>query len=410
MSGSDGGARAGFLDGVRVLELSQFVPGPFAGLLLADLGADVVKVEEPGRGDPSRHIGPFPGGEPHPEKSGTYLYLNCNKQGITLDLRDPRGQELLYRLAADADVLVHTHPPREAAALGLDYQRLGEVNPRLVMASISPFGQSGPYRDYKACDITTASAGGWTWINGWPDHPEMPPLKAFGPQTEYQAGVNAAVASLGALFWRLRSGRGQHIDVSAQECITAIIEMTYTFWPYMQMPAVRWGQRPIHPVDFFQCKDGGWIFVLCIEEAQWRRFVELMGNPEWATWEVFADRLVRAANYDALRPFLAEWVSQWDSDDLYRAAQERRIPFAPASTIADLLDSPHLKARGFFVEVAHPQTGTLKYPGAPYKLSGTPWQIRSPAPTLGQHNEAILGGRLGLSPEELRSLQETGVV
>ncbi len=382
----------------------------YAAKLMADLGADVVKVEEPGRGDPARYAGPFPGGEPHPEKSGAYLYLNCNKQGVTLNLNDPQGQRLLLRLAAEADVLVHDYPPEEAGALGLEYERLREVNPRLVMASISPFGQSGPYRDYRAYDITTGSAGGWTWINGWPGHPEMPPLKTYGEQTRYQAGVNAAVAVLGALFWRLRSGRGQHIDVSAQECIASIIEMTYTFWPYMQIPAVRWGQRPIHPIDFFECKDGGWIFVLCIEEHQWRSLVELMGNPEWATWEVFADRFVRASNYDALRPFLQEWVSEWTVDDLYRAAQEKRIPFAPASTIADLLDSDHLRARGFFVEVAHPEAGSLAYPGAPYRLGRTPWQIRSPAPTLGQHNGAVYQGLLGMSEADLRPLREAGVV
>ncbi len=398
------------LEGLQVIECGGTTAAAYAGKLMADLGAQVVKVEEPVRGAACRYTGPFPGGEPHPEKSGAYLYLNCNKQGVTLDLRDLKGQELLYRLAEDADVLLHAHPPKEAAALGLDYERLREVNPRLVMASISPFGQSGPYRDYKAYDITTASAGGWTWINGWPGHPQMPPLKTFGQQTEYQAGVNAALASLGALFWRLRSGRGQHIDISAQECITAIIEMTFTFWPYMQVPAVRWGQRPIHPIDFFQCKDGGWIFVLCVEEQQWRSFVELMGSPEWAAWEVFADRFVRASNYDALKPFLADWVSEWNMADLYRAAQEKRIPFAPASNIADLLDSPHLRARGFFLEVAHPRAGALKYPGAPYKLSDTPWEIRSPAPTLGQHNEAVLGGRLGLSRDEVATLQEAGVV
>lgn len=397
------------LDGLKVIECGNLAAAAYAAKLMADLGADVVKVEEPGRGDLARYRGPFAGGQPHPEKSGLYLYLNCNKQGITLNLRHPRGQELLRRLAADADVLFHNYPPREAAALGLTYENLSQANPGLVMASISPFGGSGPYQDYKAYEINTASAGGWTWINGWPGHPEMPPLKPFGLQTEYQAGLAAAVASMGAILWRLRSGRGQHIDVSAQETIASLLEMTFTFWPYMEIPAVRWGQRPIHPVDFFECRDG-WIFVLCIEEHQWKSLVEMMGNPEWAGWEVFADRLQRAANYDALRPFLAEWVSQWTVDELYRAAQERRIPFAPASTMADLLNSEHLKARGFFVELAHPQAGTFKYPGAPYKLSETPWEIRSPAPTLGQHNESVFCDRLGLSREELRGLQAEGVV
>jgi crotonobetainyl-CoA:carnitine CoA-transferase CaiB-like acyl-CoA transferase len=397
------------LEGLRVVECGDRAAASYAGKLVADLGAEVVKVEEPGRGHGSRYRGPFPGGQTHPEKSGLFLYLNCNKQGVTLDLLDPRGRGLFDRLVADADLLVYDYPPRDAEARGLAYDRLAAVNPRLVVASISPFGQTGPYRDYNAYDITMASAGGWTWINGWPGHPEMPPLKPFGLQAEYQAGVNAAVASLGALLWRASSGRGQHIDVSAQECIASIIELTYVFWPYMQTPAVRYGQRPIHPVDFFECQDG-WIFVLCVEEAQWQSFVELMGSPEWATWEVFANRLVRAANYDVLRPFLEEWIRGWKADDLYRAAQARRIPFAPVSTMGSLLESEHLKARGFFVELAHPQAGRLTYPGAPYKLGGTPWEIRSPAPTLGQHNEAILCGRLGLPPAELASLREAGVV
>jgi crotonobetainyl-CoA:carnitine CoA-transferase CaiB-like acyl-CoA transferase len=397
------------LEGLRILDCGGTKAAAYATKLMADLGADVIKVEEPGVGDPSRHAGPFPGGVAHPEKSGAFLYLNCNKQGITLDLRQARGRKILERLTAEADVLVHAYPPKGAEDRGLEYGPLSGLNPRLVMASISPFGQDGPYRDHKAYDITTASAGGWAWINGWPGAPEMPPLKAFGEQTEYQAGVNAAVATMGALFWRLRSGQGQHIDISAQECITSIIELSYVFWPYMKIPAVRWGQRPIHPIDGFECKDG-WVFVLCIEEAQWQSLVELMGNPEWASWEVFGNRLVRASNWDALRPFLADWVSEWKVDDLYRAAQAKRIPFAPVSSMADLLDSDHLKARGFFVQIGHPEAGSLQYPGAPYKLGATPWEIRSPAPTLGQHNEAVLAGGLGLSPGELASLKEEGVV
>jgi crotonobetainyl-CoA:carnitine CoA-transferase CaiB-like acyl-CoA transferase len=274
------------------------------------------------------------------------------------------------------------------------------------MTSITPFGQDGPHRDYKAYDLTTLSAGGWTWLNGWPGDMDNPPLRPYGRQSAVQAGVNAAVATMGAIFARLKSGQGQHIDVSAQECILSILEFAYEIWPYMHLPTVRWGQRPIHPIDMFQCKDGGWIFVLTIEEHQWQALVELMDTPEWTTWEVSANRFVRASNWDALRPFMEEWISQWNTDDLYRAAQARRIPFAPASTLADLVASDHLKARGFFVEVAYPQAGTYQQAGAPYKLSATPWEIRSPAPTLGQHNERVLGP-LGA---DLVALREAGVV
>ncbi len=395
------------LDGLQVIELGRRFAASYATKLMADLGAGVVKIEPPS-GDPVRGLPPFAGGQPHPEKSGAFLYLNCNKQGVTLDTTDPRGRDVLDRLLERGDILVHDFEPEDAAGAGISWDRVHSVNPKLIMTSITPFGLSGPYRDFKAYDLTLASAGGWTTVNGMPGDPSMPPLRAFGHQTAFQAGANAALSTIGAAVWRLKSGKGQHIEVSAQECISSILELTYVTWPYMGLEVVRYGQRPLHPIDFFECKDG-WIFVLCLEEKQWRSFVEMMGNPEWAEWEVFANAFVRAANWDALKPFIAEWVADWTVDDLYRAAQEKRIPFAPVSTMADLLDSPHLKARGFFAELTHPEAGSAKYPGAPYKMMGTPWEIRSPAPTLGQHNGAVLGG-LGLGVDEIHALQAAGVI
>jgi crotonobetainyl-CoA:carnitine CoA-transferase CaiB-like acyl-CoA transferase len=238
----------------------------------------------------------------------------------------------------------------------------------------------------------------------------MPPLKPYGTQAAYQGGVNAALATMGALYARQRGlAGGQHVEISIQECIAAITELSLPMWTYMETPTVRWGQRPIHPIDMFECKDGAWIFVLTIEEHQWERLVDLMGTPEWATWEVAANRFVRASNWDALRPFMEEWVSQWTASDLYRAAQERRIPFAPVSTLDDLVNSEHLKVRGFFVEVDHPQAGRLKQAGAPYQLGKTPWAVRRPAPALGQHNAEVLGETLGMSSDEIAGLeQESG--
>jgi crotonobetainyl-CoA:carnitine CoA-transferase CaiB-like acyl-CoA transferase len=393
------------LEGLNVVEYNTTGAASYAAKLMADLGADVIKVEDP-KGDPDRKLGPFPSRVADPQKSGTFLYLNCNKQGVTLDLRQQQGRALFDKLLGGADVLVHDVPPAQCGELGLTYDRIGPGNPRLVMTSITPFGQDGPHRDYKAYDLTILSAGGWTWLNGWPGDTVNPPLRPYGRQSAVQAGVNAAVATMGATFGRLKSGKGQHIDVSAQECILSILEFAYEIWPYMGVPTIRWGQRPIHPIDMFQCKDGGWIFVLTIEEHQWQALVEVMENPEWATWEIASNRFVRASNWDALRPFMEEWVSQWNTDDLYRAAQAKRVPFAPASTLADLLNSEHLKARGFFVEVTHPQAGTYKQAGAPYKLSKTPWEIRSPAPTLGQHNTDVLGA-LGA---DIGALKEAGVI
>ena len=379
----------GALDGLRVLEVGDLVSAAYATKLLADLGADVVKIEPPGGGDLARTRGPFPGNVPHPERSGLFLYLNANKRGITLDLALPRGREALERLVACADLLVHNVHPTRMAAHGLDYDRLASVNPRLVMTSIAPFGLTGPHAGYRGPDVVMWSAGGVSTLNGQPGKPDLPPLKACGDQSGFQAALNAAVASLGALMARLAIGRGEHIEVSVQECVAAILELTFEYWPYTGLIASRLGQKPLQPLCFMECRDG-WIFVCAVEEHQWRSFVELMGSPEWAALDVFANRLARGANFDALQIFLQDWCREQSVQELYEAAQRRRIPFAPVSTMGDLLASPHLRARGFFASVAHPVAGTVTMPGAPYRLSVTPWQLRTPAPTLGQHTAAVL--------------------
>ncbi len=401
---------AGALSGLKVVELGEMVAAPYAAKLMADMGAEVIKIERPGAGDRARSRGPFPGGETHPEKSGLYLYLNTNKLGVTLDLALPEGFALLERLTADADVLIHNVAPADMDRIGLSFERLRTRNPRLVMTSISPWGLSGPKRDWRAEDLTLWSAGGVCYVNGggW-QYPELPPLKTFGQQAGFQGGAHAAVATMGAVFAQVRDGEGQHVEVSIYESLAAEMEMFFEFWPYMNMVASRLGQKPIQPLEVMECRDG-YIFVCCVEEHQWRNFVELMGNPEWASEEIFADRLKRGVNWDALKVFLEDWIKDQSALELYKKAQARRIPFAPVSTMGDLLSSDHLKKRGFFVEIAHPVAGTHKYPGAPLKYGRTPWEIRRPAPTLGQHNEEIFGARLGLEPAHIDGLRRAGVI
>ena len=379
---------ASALDGLRVLEVGELVSAPYATKLLADLGADVVKIEPPA-GDRARRRGPFPGGMPHPEKSGLFLYLNTNKRGIVLDLTTPAGHAALERLAERADLLVHNVHPRDMAASGLDYERLSARNPRLVVTSIAPFGLSGPHAGWRGTDVVTWSAGGVAALNGVPGEPDLPPLKTFGDQSGFQAALTAAVGSLGALLARIKRGRGEHVEVSTQECVATILELTFEYWPYTQLVASRLGQKPIQPLCFMECRDG-WIFLCAIEVHQWERFVEIMGNPEWAGLELFTNRLARGANFDALQAFLQEWCRDQSVQELYEAAQRRRIPFAPVSTMGDLVASPHLRARGFFVTVDHPVAGTVTMPGAPYKLAATPWLLRRPAPCLGQHTAEVL--------------------
>ncbi len=397
----------GPLHGIRVVECGHMVGAAYATKLMADLGAEVVKVEEPG-GDDARRRGPYPDTIPHPEKSGLFLYLNTNKLGVTLDLRQARGRELFRGLVQEADLLVHNYLPPDMAARGLDYAAFRELNPGLVMTSISPFGQTGPNRDYRAHDLTMWSAGGIVYLSGASGREDLPPLKAFGQQAGLQAGVNAAVGSLSALFRRATSGQGQHVDVSVQECLVAIMENNYISWPYDGSVASRLGFRLI-PQDVLPCRDG-YIYVLAIEDHQWNGAMELMGNPEWASMDLFQDFPSRSANWDALKPLLEDYLQDKSVQETYHAAQARRVPFAPVSTMGDLLDSSHLNARGFFASIGHPQAGTLRYPGAPYQFSASPWLLSRPAPCLGQHNVEVFGGRLGLGQVELERLKEDKVI
>ena len=397
------------LEGIRIIECGHLVSAAYATKLMADMGAEVIKVEEPGSGDQARQRGPYPGHVPHPEKSGLFLYLNTNKYGITLDLRQMAGQEIFHRLLRGADVLIHNYHPTEMADLGLDYSQIEKVNPRLVMTSIVPFGLSGPHKDYQATDLTLWNASGVAYLNGGgPGTDDMPPLKAFGQQAGFQGGVHAAIATLGALFTRLSSNAGQHVEISVQEGLLSILELTFEFFPYMGMITSRLGQKPIQPLDFLECQDG-WIFLCCVEEHQWRNFVEVMGNPEWANEEIFADRISRGANWDALQPLLQDWVKDQSVEELYHNAQSRRVPLAPVSTMGDLFNNTHLKARGFFATINHPASGPLQYPGALYKFSETPWEIRQPAPLLGQHNNEVYG-KLGFSQAEIENLRQQGVI
>lgn len=378
------------LEGVRVLELGELVSAAWAAKLMADLGADVVKVEEPG-GDRSRRRGPFPGGEPHPERSGLFLYLNANKRGVVVDPRTPAGRRELERLAAESDVLVHNHPLPALEARGLSWEALRAIRPGLVLCSITPFGLTGPYSRYRAEELTVAHGGGWAWLSpGALERPELPPLKGFGHQADFQAGTAGAAAALAALYRARRSGCGEHVDLCAQAYVASFLEVALIGYTYAGQVATRLGQRGLNPWSIFRCRDG-LIFLCTIEQDQWERLVEFMGAPEWATLEVFADFPGRLENADVLHGFLQEWIAPWKVEELYREGQKRRVCFAPVLSMAELAEQRHLRERGFFVEVRHPEVGALEQPGPPYRLHEPWWGIRRPAPRLDEHRAELLG-------------------
>ena len=375
------------LEGVKVVELGQLVSASYAGKIMADLGADVVKVEEPG-GDLARQRGPFPGGVADPEKSGLFLALNTNKRGITLDFA--RDRDRLAQLVAWADIVVHNYPAAQMAERGIDYDAFRRINPRLVLCSITPFGLTGPYKDYSAYELNVSHGGGWGWLSpGASDFPDLPPLKVAGHQCDFQGGVSGAMASLAAYQRALETGSGEHIDLSTQAFIAAFLEQNFVYYSYSDRIASRLGKRLLYPWGIFECQDG-LLFILAVEEDQWERIVELMDKPEWAGWEIFKGVTERSKNQDVMKMYLDEWVKDWKVEELWHQAQSRRICFAPVFGMEQLSKQEQLRSRNFFVEVTHPKAGTVTQLGPPYQLREPWWQIRRPAPLLDQHTDEVL--------------------
>lgn len=365
------------LAGVRVVDLTHYIAGPFCTKLLAQLGADVIKVERPSTGDGSRRLGPFPGGAPHPERSGLFLYLNTGKRSITLDLKDPALRPRLIELIERADVLVENFSPRVLPSLGLDFAALRRINRRLVVTSISNFGQSGPYRDLKATEITSFATGGLMYLIGYPDRA---PLKFGGNPALYMAGLAGFTGTLAALCHAEATGEGQHVDVSIQEAVASSHFQALAQYDYLGTVLTR-----NHAMMIFPCADG---FVGCaIQPHHWSRFVDLLGIEELRGLST-GSVLQRQQNAEAIETLVLPWMVQHTKAEIYRLGQQAGLPFSYFATIEDLFESPQYQARGFFTPIAHPVAGTLRYPGVPYRMPGVA-AVQRRAPLLGEHDGAV---------------------
>lgn len=398
------------LTDVTVVDLTHYIAGPFCTKLLADYGADVIKVERPNEGDGARRMGPFAGDQPHIEKSGLFLHLNTNKKGVTLNLKTRRGIDILKELVRDADILVESFAPRVMPALGLDYETLAAVNPRLVMTSISNFGQTGPYRDFKATELVLSAMGPHMYVEGEPDRE---PLKYPGYKAQYLAGTNAAGATLGALFGSRATGWGQQVDVSIMESLCSPPEgaaalMSYEFCGRdMDRPGAR--RAGGYPWGVYPCKDG-FVFVWGMVPLFWPRTVRWLGMPELLTDERFATGETRRYHRGEFEAIMLPWLAERTVEEVVRSAQAQRLPTAPVYTIDEVLKDPHFAARGFFVEVDHAVAGRATYAGLPFRLPATPSAAQRAAPLLGQHNREVYAERLGYSEAQLEMLQDEGVI
>ena len=392
------------LDGVRALELGGWVSAPYCGKLLADYGADVIKIEPPGGGDEARRMGPFAGDDPHPEKSIPFLFLNTNKRGITLDVETAAGSGLLHRLLESADVLVENHPPNAKPA-GLEPETLVERYPHLVATAITPFGQTGPYRDFAATDIVTTAISGLMYHSGDSD---QEPLRNALSQSFYVAGSNAAVATSAALFQRMFTGQGQAIDVSTVECLASHLVQALPYYNYMG--AIK-GRRPVRGSGFEELMPArdGYVIPSVQGSQPWSTVAELIGVPELQD-ERFASGSGRIEFGEEIHELLLKGLAQWDRKALHQASGERRLVFGMAQDAGDLHECPHLHEREFFRRVSHPVASAADYPGMGPRLSGMDYQVRRPAPLLGQHNSEIYGDELDISAGELAQLISLGAI
>jgi len=412
MSNSQGNtdANGGALHGYKVIDFGQMVSAPFCAKLFSDFGADVIKVEPP-RGDASRHIGPFPNDEPHPEKSGLFFINNTNKRGVTCDVLSERGRTLFLRLVQAADILIENNLPAQMKAWGLTYDVLAEANPDLVVISITPFGQTGPYSGWNGYDLNAYHLSGAS--SRYCGRPGEAPLEHGTFAADYFGGVTAAAWGLAAAYGRRVLGTGQQIDVSCAEAIAAAFVGGQNIGGMAQNGTFdkRTGVgMPLGaPATIIPCKDGH-VWMLALEPGQWNGLREVMGNPEWADLEIFQDMFTRAQNADVIYPFIEEWAMQHSKMEIMDKCQAAGCPITAVFTIAEAAEHPHLQARHYFVDVEHPELGLVKTLGAPFKLPASPGGPRRPAPLLGQHNPEVYRDWLGLEPEEIEELREQGTI
>ena len=400
------------LGGLRVLDMGPGIAPSFCAKLLADYGAEVLKVEPPGKGDPARVMGPFVEDDPHPEKSIPFLYVNTGKRGVTLDYSCESGRGVLSKLLDDADMLIEGFAPSEADKSAISYKELSKSHPHLVVTSVTPFGQDGPYRDFQATDIITCAMSGLMYHSGDSDRE---PLRNALDQSLYVAGANAAAAALVAIFARVASGEGQHVDVSVAECFAAHLVQPVPYYNYMGATK---GRRPVRGSGFEElmpARDG--YVVPSVQGSQpWETVADLIGLEELKDPR-FASGAGRIANGEELKELLIEGLAQWDRLPLFVASGERRLVFGMAQDAGDLMECPHLEARGFFREVDHPVAGRATYAGMGARVmegngvgvAERPIQTLTAAPLLGQHNAEVFG-ELGYSAEELAALRYAGVI
>ncbi len=397
----------GLLQGIRILDLAD-EKASFCSKLLADMGACVIKIERPG-GDPSRRIGPFLRDSPDPERSLSFHYNNTNKFGITLNLEHAAGQEIFCRLIKKTDAVIETFAPGYLKGLGLGFDVLEEINPRLILVSITGFGQEGPRNQYKSCDLVASAYGGNMYVSG---SPSTPPLKPFGKQSYYTASLFGAIGILLALRKRSHCDKGEHINLSLQEAVLSTLDHVMVRYFYEKIVSQRQGGLSWNNTScILPCKNG-YVFITLFQ--QWETLVEWMeseGMAEDLTDPKWSEEEYRLNHLSHIIDVLQRWTKAHTVNELFELGQLMRFPWAPVQSLKELLNCPQLKARDFFVPIKHPEFDlSLTYPGLPYKFKRFSFSSWKRAPLIGEDNPQIYERELGFSKDELKRFSSMGVI
>jgi formyl-CoA transferase len=395
---------AGPLEGLRVLDLSRILAGPYCTMMLGDMGAEVIKVEQPGSGDDTRTWGPPWVGD----QSAYYLAINRNKRSLTLNLKHERARELLEQLVARSDVLIENFKAGGLAAMGLGYERLRQVNPRLVHCSITGYGPDGPYSSRPGYDFIAQGMGGIMSVTGEPDGQ---PMKVGVAIADLTTGMFACSSILAALRHRDRTGQGQHLDVSLLESVVAWLINVGSAYLLAGVELPRYGNAHpnIVPYRLFKARDK-WFIVATGNDRQYYALCEVIGRPDLAEDTRFRFNPDRVANREALEAILADIFARRDAEDWTQALLAAGVPSGPVNSVADVFADPQVLARQMLIELRHPTLGTLKQAGFPYNFSATPAEPRRHPPLLGEHSDEVLRDLLGLGPEQIAHLRGEGAI
>lgn len=392
------------LEGVRVLDLTQYLSGPFCTMLLSELGAEVIKVELPGRGEPERFATPLTA----KRESFQFLDRNRGKKSITLNLKHPKGLEIARKLASEADILVENFATGGMEKLGLGYEELRKINPRLIFASISGFGHTGPRRLDISYDVVSQAMGGLMAVTGYPD---SGPLRAGISIGDYLAGFNAAIAILAALYYRTLTGEGQSIDISMQDAVWGLVFPDRADYFVTGKVPQRFGNQFASSVPFgsYNAKDGA-VIICTIADAQWQKLLQAIGREDLSGDERFTTRDNRVKNRAAVNAVVDGFCGQRTVEEILAALKKYQVACSPLPAFEQVANDPHLASREMFVEVEQPVSGKLKLLGSVFKMSKTPGDRKMPAPAVGEHNGEIYSGLLGIGAQELDILRAEGVI